>query len=149
MQRSIVFGILAAVIAVSFFLPWINTPFGQSVSLFDAVSQAKPRDLSNTPIGGYVFILSFVLAAITAVRGFMQRCGKALALVTGLLPLGLLAYVAFRASSELKRSGLPLPKNADFDQIMKIAGELLGMGAYAYVLGAIALTVAALVMRGR
>lgn len=138
-----IIGICAAIVAASFFIPWATIPFGGSISPFAVLKQAG-GDLGKAPFGIWLFLASFVLAGVVAALAFTKGCGRNLAIASGLLPLGLIAYTLVRTIISAGEAGLPLPNVRDASDVFEVLTEILGFGFYGYVVGAIALTIAAL-----
>lgn len=142
-QKTI--GVFAAIVAITFFIPWASIPFGGDISPFKIFSEAakKPARMADAPLGVWLFLVSFILAAVVAGLAFSKGCGKGMAIAAGLLPLGIIAYTVIRTMSDVSNAGLPLPNMNNFGDVVEVLGEILGIGAYGYVLGALLLTVSA------
>lgn len=142
-QKTI--GIFAAIIAISFFIPWASIPFGGEISPYKIFSQAaqNPKSFGDAPIGVWLFLASFILAAVVAALAFTKGCGKGLAIITGLLPLGLIAFSVVRMANDVNKAGLPLPSMNSFGDAVEVLSEILSFGIYGYVIGAVLLTIAA------
>ncbi|UYV37545.1 hypothetical protein N4R57_21925 [Rhodobacteraceae bacterium D3-12] len=142
-QKTI--GIFATIVAITFFIPWLSIPFGGEISPFKIFSEAakNPKSMGDAPIGVWLFLASFILAAVVAALAFTKGCGKGLAIIAGLLPLGLIAFSIIRVTNDASRAGLPLPSMNDFGDVVDVLSEVLSFGVYGYVIGAVLLTIGA------
>lgn len=141
--------IAAAAILASLFLPWFSSPFGENVVPWtvlrdlDAVSaQAILMDARPEAIA---YGCSFVMAALFVLFALMGRESRLLALLTGLVPVSLVAWalvsLVMRAETEiLSFSGA---------EVSELAARVLGSGAWTWVLGASALASLGLVDPGK
>jgi len=117
-----------AATAVSFFLPWINTGFGGIApsNIFD-----MGPDLMT--LGTYVFLGSFLLAAITCVVYATGNGNAKLAVATGVLPFAILVIAILKTESLITEA---LGSNfnwSDFGQLFQV----LGIGVVAYFVGSL------------
>jgi hypothetical protein len=124
--------LLAAGIVISLFMPWLNAPVGPSMVPWDVLSQMDTTNLNEAPPLLLAFIASFALAALLLVLCLTNSEHKLMAVVTGALPLGLLAFVLFQASEELTNLGLPQPQTSDLAQLAEQMMQVFGFGAFIY-----------------
>jgi predicted DNA repair protein MutK len=143
----------AAAMLLSLFLPWITTPFGQSIvpwEAFNKLDEASARRLfENAPPAVYLFLGSFAMAAIFLVMSLLNVAQKTFAVLTGLIPVGLVGWAATSAASQFSRSGLPMPQGKDLSEVLSKASEILGVGAWAWIGGAVLLLVLGVLDPGR
>ena len=131
-------GILGAIVALGFFLPWISIPqLGFSGGPINLVGEIPLGDLiSEAPLILLVPI-SCILGAIIALTAALGKgCNGGLAFFTGLIPLGLILYiVASPDAQDVMNSG--------FLRVSDLT-EVLGIGLYMWVLGAVGLILVAI-----
>ena len=125
--------LLSAVIAISLFIPWISTPFlgGSPFDLLTA--KGFLREVYSQEPTLLLFPLSFLLAAIVAIYTLVKKCcPRPYAIITGALPVGLMLYVAYKASSGNTPMGNMPISVSDLK-------DIIGIGVYLYVFGSVAL----------
>jgi len=126
--------IVAAVMAGSFFLPWVEL-FGNEVGpmlLFD--ENAPP--LGDLPWQGFAFLASFALAALAALLALMERAAGVLMLIAGAIPFGLIAQQVLGVRDQAQDLGLPLPQGGDPAQAFDMVREFMAIGLPAYFISA-------------
>ncbi|MDP3861970.1 MAG: hypothetical protein Q8Q63_10355 [Phaeovulum sp.] len=133
--------LFAASLLGSFFLPVISIPLLIQITPIATLDEVGIEGLKRMDLTGQLFFLAFPLAALVLVLALLRRCPGILALVAGAVPAGVVIYAAFNFNDQLRKLGLPL-QATDFS-------DLLGIGAYLYVGGAIGLVVLGLTDRGR
>ncbi len=141
--------IAAAAILASLFLPWFSSPFGANVvpwtvlrGLDAGSAQAILRDARAEAIA---YGCSFVLAALFVGFALIGRESRLLALLTGLVPVALVAWalvsLVTRADAEiLSFSGA---------EVSELAARVLGAGAWTWILGASVLATLGLIDPGK
>jgi hypothetical protein len=102
----------------------------------------------DAPPATLVFIASFVLAAVFALLALIGWETKTLAFLTGMAPVGLVAWVLISASSRVGFSNLPILSD-DLSQGLGDVAEAIGAGAWAWIGGAVLLVLLGLFDPGR
>ncbi len=141
--------LLAAAIVVSLFMPWIKAPIGASLVPWDVLTRMDNAAFQQAPPLILGFIVSFALAALLVVLCLTGSEHKLIALATGSLPLGLLAFVVFQATEELTRLGMPQPQTGDIGQLLEQVVQVFGPGAFTYFSSAAVLLLISLFDPGR
>lgn len=152
--------VLSAVMAISFVLPWVDSPAVGTWSLYDGLNyivEATPdvdawdrladvwdrlENMPNPAPGVFpeatvkwaiaAFALSFPLAALFAVIGFFGYYSKPMAFLLGGIPVGLAAYAAV-GLFRIREQGLldGLPDNFSDELFTQAQANLgAGMGTY-------------------
>ena len=132
--------VFAAIILASFFMPWVSFPPNDSMSPAWAVWNMTQFDrmlLGNIPVAGKAFFLgcalSFIMAGVLLVVGLRGSAPRLLALATGALPVGLVAWaIVSIAMVESPDGGSPLGNQIIRDVIY----QMLGFGAVAWLFAA-------------
>lgn len=117
-----------AVTAISFLLPWINTGFGGIAP--SNIFEMGPDLMS---LGTYVFLGSFLLAAITCALHVAGKGDAKLAIATGALPFMLLVIAFLKTDSLITEA---LGSNFDWGNAAQLF-RVFGIGVPAYFLGAL------------
>ncbi|MCE6958317.1 hypothetical protein LAZ40_04505 [Cereibacter sphaeroides] len=148
--------LLAAAIALSFFLPWIYLPFGGPLVPSELMRNVTDDMVREMPPVIVLFLFSFVLAGGLALSSLWGWCPKVAVFLTGALPLGLVTYAVLGGLRGLgldpemiRRSNIPAPSGEELHQIYLLLKEILGMGLVLYVGGALLLVLVALVVPGK
>ncbi|EEW26313.1 hypothetical protein [Rhodobacter ferrooxidans] len=140
--------LLAAAIAISFWLPWLALPTGQGFTPNDLLGQMTGAEGKD----GYSLLLSFLatfaLAGFLALVALFGLAPRVLALLTGAAPLGVIGYVANGAMTKAQTYGLPLPTTGDWQAILKAVQPYIEPGLYVYVGAAAVLVVLSLIDPG-
>lgn len=123
-------------ILASLFLPWLSSPFGENVvpwSVLREMDQARAQELlAGARPETIAFGCSFVLAAIFAAFALIGRESRLLALLTGAIPVALVAWALLSLIGQADATGLSFSGSA----IPEMTHRMLGAGAWAWVLGA-------------
>ena len=113
----------------------------------NAVDRSKA--LENTPLEGWVFFASFILAAIFAVAAALGFERKSLAILAGAAPVGLVGWGLYRVFTGYQSSGLPIPQINDLSTMAQQALEVLGPGFWTWIGGGTVLLVLGIFDSGR
>jgi hypothetical protein len=142
----------AAAMLASPFLTWLVLPTGESLVPWNAIGTLNSDQLQglvrDAPPATLVFIASFVLAAVFALLALIGWETKTLAFLTGMAPVGLVAWVLISASSRVGFSNLPILSD-DLSQGLGDVAEAIGAGAWAWIGGAVLLVLLGLFDPGR
>lgn len=128
---SVVFG---AVLAGSYFLPWLNVPGGFTPSslpiepTMDFLRQTSPLLLT--------FLGTFALGALVALLSLFGARVRLLTLLAALLPFGVAGYALWNVSDVLQTYGMPPITGNDLSQIADAIKAVAGTGFYAWFAGA-------------
>ncbi|MBE2278075.1 MAG: hypothetical protein IAE87_17465 [Rhodobacteraceae bacterium] len=146
----------AAAMVVSLFLPWLGTTLpGARFVPWDLIRNLNPdldtaqRFVVESPGELVIFLATFVLAALFVVLSLIGLASRLLAVLTGGLAVGIVAYGYVRLRDGAIDLGLPLPVNGTAEDLLRLSTDILGMGAWAWIGGAAVLLVAGLVGFGR
>ena len=141
--------IVAAVMAASFFLPWVEF-FGESIAPSMIFDEGMPP-LTDMPWQGLAFFASFAIAALAAVLALMGRAAGVLMLIAGGIPFGLIAQQALSARGQIQDLGLPVPSGGDPMEAFEMMRDFIAIGAPAYFVAAALLVLIGLarMVRGR
>jgi len=141
--------IVAAIMAASFFLPWVDI-FGNSIGPTMLFSENAPA-LSDFPWQGWAFLASFAIAALAAVVALAGRPAGVLMLIAGAIPFGLIAQQVVGAKGQMDDLGLPIPQGGDPSETWDVMREFIQIGAPAYFICAALLVLIGLArtVRGR
>lgn len=141
--------VAALTILVSLFLPWMSSPFGENVipwtvlrDLDAAEAQAILKDARPEAIA---YGCSFVMAALFVLFALFRRESRLLAFLTGLVPVSLAAWALVSLVTRTDMVGLSFSGS----QASEVASQMLGAGAWAWILGASALSTLGLIDPGR
>lgn len=142
----------AAAMVVSLFLPWISAAgLGVSFVPFDLVRglepdvQAVQEFVTSAPPLLLAFLASFVLAALFVLLSVLGLPSRLLALLGGGIAVGTLGYGFWQAREGALSTGLPVPTTNDLSEIAQAAMDVMGLGAWAWVAGAVLLLLAGLI----
>lgn len=136
--------IVAAVMAASFFLPWVEF-FGESMGPAMIFDDGAPP-IADMPWQALAFFASFAIAALAAVLALLGRAAGALMLIAGAIPFGLIAQQAMTTRNQVQDLGLPLPSNGgDPAQAFDMMREFMAIGLPAYFISAALLVVIGMV----
>lgn len=151
LSRSLALLCAAAMLA-SLFMPWMTTPLGENLVPVKALQDLDGRQveqlLGNAPPEVWVFVGSFALAALFLLLGVMGAASRALAILTGAAPVGLVAWAMLSATQKARASGLPFSGD-DLSELFQQAVRFLGFGAWAWIGGATVLLLLGLFDPGR
>lgn len=139
----------AAVMAASFFLPWIEF-FGETLGPAMIFDDASPP-IGDLPWQTLVFLAGFAIAALAAVLGLFRRAAGFAMFVAGAIPFGLIAQGMVSAQDQIQELGLPIPSGRDPFEIYDLTKDFLAIGIPAYFISAALLVVIGLgrVLSGR
>ena len=143
-------GLVAAAMAVSFFLPWVNMP-GDTISPYSALTgQFGEVPWADMPWQLWAFLASGALAAIVAVRAIAGQRTGGLMLITGLIPFAMVGQAALSADPATRRqvdqmANMPGMNPRDMGQMMEMIQDFVGPGLPIYVLAALLLVLIGLV----
>ena len=153
MNTRILALIAAVCVVASLFFPWVSVGFGESVVPWDSISQMSSTDLSkaleSAPLEGWVFAASFVLSAVFVLATVLGIEGKALAILAGAAPVGLVGWGLYSVFSGYQSSGLPIPPMNDLSTMASEALKVFGAGLWAWIGGGTALFVLGIFDSGR
>jgi hypothetical protein len=140
--RSLV-TVLAAAMAVSWFLPWIDTAVGR-LSPSDGFADFDWARVTQAPPLTLAFLASFALPALLCLLSLMGWAPRLLALIAGVLPFAIAGYIWLSARDRLDAFGLPPQALDDLGRLLDQFHDLLGIGIYLYAGGALLLLVVGL-----
>lgn len=145
----------AAAMVVSLFLPWLSAgATGVSFVPFDLVRGLDPdvdavRDfVTGAPPLLLAFLASFLLAALFVLGSVVGLPSRLLAFLAGGTAVGTVGYAFWQAREGALSTGLPVPSTNDLSEIGNAAVQIMGMGAWAWGVGALVLLLAGLVGLG-
>ncbi len=146
MRSGTLVTILAAAMAASWILPWIDTPLGslsprQGFADFDWQNVMQAAPLTQA------FLASFAAAALLLLLSLLGWGFRLLMLLAGVLPFGIAGYVWLDARDRLTGIGVPLPANGNPLKLFDQFRDVLGLGLYIYFGAALLLLVIALFSR--
>lgn len=152
MQSRLLAFLSAAAIIGSLFLSWVSSALGDSLVPWQSV-QSMGEDrirtlLDDAPPEVLVFLASFALAAVFLLMTLIGRESKILAILTGALPVGLVAWGVWSASTQIEFAGLPV-SSGDLRDLLAQALRVLGPGAWAWIGGGVLLLLLGLLDPGR
>ena len=142
---------LAAALAIlaSLFLPWLSSPFGENVvpwTVLREMDQARAQEiLAGARPETIAYGCSFVLAALFVVFALFRRESRLLAVLTGAVPVALVAWALLSLIGRADATGLSFSGSA----IPEMTHHMLGAGAWAWALGASLLATLGVVDPGR
>jgi hypothetical protein len=134
----------AAAIVGSLFLPWFDSPFGGRIVPVELLQEIDFSTMPDVPPLVLAFLATFPLAALLFFLGISNGSTRLLALVTGLIPFGLLAYGVVQAGNEMSNLGGFQPRGEDIAQVFDELLPLIGAGAMLYLGSAFLLVIAGL-----
>ncbi|MFN3280472.1 MAG: hypothetical protein ACK40I_02220 [Tabrizicola sp.] len=141
--------VAALAILASLFLPWLSSPFGENVvpwTVLREMDAARAHDiLAGARPETIAYGCSFVLAALFVIFALIGRESRLLALLTGALPVALVAWALLSLIGRAEATGLSFSGSA----IPETTQRMLGAGAWAWALGASLLATLGLVDPGR
>jgi len=135
--------ILAAIMAASFFLPWVvffGDAFGPQMLI-----EGNQIELANMPWQLAAFLASFAVAALAAVLALLGRAAGVLMLIAGGIPYGIIAHGIITARGEIQDLGLPLPDSGNPMEAFNSIRDFIDVGLPAYFISAALLVVVGLV----
>ncbi|MES2915339.1 MAG: hypothetical protein V4753_09500 [Pseudomonadota bacterium] len=141
--------IAAAAILASLFLPWFSSPFGENVVPWTVLRDLDPASaqaiLKDARPEAIAYGCSFVLAALFVLFALMGRESRLLALLTGLVPVSLVAWALVSLMVRTDAAALSFSGA----EVSELAARVLGAGAWTWVLGASTLATLGLIDPGR
>lgn len=144
--------ILAALaMVVALFLPWLNPKIpGISLAPWDMVKDLKPsldtaKAMAKDAPEMLAFLATFALAAAFFLLALFGLPIRALAFLAGGGAVGMTGYAVLQLKDKAASLGLPVPKAENLAEIAKKLPDLLGMGALAWIGGALVLLLTAMV----
>jgi uncharacterized membrane protein len=142
----------AAAMLASPFLTWLVLPSGEGLGPWHAIrglNGDQLQDLVRTaPPAMIAFIGSFVLAAVFVLMALIGRETRTLAFLTGLVPVGLVAWVLISASNRVGFSNLHILTDG-LSQGLAAATDVVGPGPWAWIGSAVLLLLLGLFDPGR
>lgn len=135
--------IVAAIMAASFFMPWVEM-FGNSIGPMMMFGDNAPP-LGDLPWQAWAFVASFVIAGWAAVMALAGRAVGVLMLIAGAIPFGLIAQQVIGVADRAQDLGLPLPQGGTSSEAFDMIGDFMAMGLPAYFISAALLVVIGLV----
>lgn len=149
MQNKLLVAVFSAMILLSGFLSFAvlpplgsaQSPYGRILAEPGLVS-LDPAVFLALPLLAQLFIAGFGLALIAFLAALMGWAPRLLALLTGLLPLGVLLYAWFEGRDLVERLGVTLP-SGPFSETMPQLSILAGWGFWIWLAGALLLTLIA------
>lgn len=139
-MRTRMLAMLAALaMLASAFFPWITTALGDVLVPWDLVSTLS-RDqaealIRSAPPEALAVLASFVLAALFALAALIGLERRGLALLTGLVVLGVVGWTFYQAREAMVAAGLPAGAQEMLD-FASTSYQGLGAGALAWLGGA-------------
>jgi hypothetical protein len=129
----------ALAMLASAFFPWITTALGDVLVPWDLVSTLS-RDqaealIRSAPPEALAVLASFVLAALFALAALIGLERRGLALLTGLVALGVVGWTFYQAREAMVAAGLPAGAQEMLD-FASTSYQGLGAGALAWLGGA-------------
>ncbi|MFN3576595.1 MAG: hypothetical protein ACK4TJ_06420 [Tabrizicola sp.] len=128
--------VAALAILASLFLPWLSSPFGENVvpwSVLREMDTARAHDiLAGARPETIAYGCSFVLAALFVFFALIGRETRLLALLTGALPVGLVAWALVPLIGQTDARGLSFSGSS----VPETTQRMVGAGAWAWVIGA-------------
>lgn len=123
--------LLAALMAASFFMPWV-TMFGEGIGPAMIFDDGAPP-LADMPWQMWAFLASFALAALAALLALAGRAAGAVMLIAGGIPFGLIAQQVMGMHRRTQDLGLPMPgRGGDPSQAFDMMREFAAIGLPAY-----------------
>jgi len=145
--------ICAIAMVASLFLPWLHGPAGNFLVPWDFLKQLDPdqgwRLLQQSPPEIWVAAGSFALAALLALACLLGIEGKLLALLTGVVPPGMVVYGSLQGANRLNDLGLPQLRITDWRALLEQVQQSFGPGLYAWLGGACVILILSLLDPGR
>ena len=145
--------LLAAAMVASLFFPWVATPAGNTMVPWEFIRQIKPDQaldvLKQSPPEVWALAASFVLAALLVVMCLIGIEGKFFAMLTGIVPLGLVGYGFYKGANAANELGVPRLNLSDWQGILDQISRTFGPGLYAWLGGAAVLFVISFLDPGR
>ena len=144
--------ILAAIsMVVGLFLPWLNpqvagigfTPWNVIKELDPSVETAQ--DLAQNTPEMLAFLSTFAVAALFVALAVLGPASRPLALVAGGGAVAMIIYGLVQMGDRLSAIRLPKPTADNLAEIAQSLPNLLGMGAWAWLCGAVILLMTALI----
>jgi hypothetical protein len=135
--------IVAAFMAISFFMPWVEflgESHGPQLFREDGLD-----GLLKGPWQLLVFLSSFAVAALAVLVALMGRAAGLLMLIAGAIPFGLIAQQAMSARDQFEDAGVPVPRLDNPMEAFETIREFLAIGAPIYFVSAAALVLIGLV----
>lgn len=146
----------AAAMVVSLFLPWLNVgELGTGFVPWDLVKNLSPdaetvqRFATDSPAEVLVFLATFVLAALFVLLSLLGMPSRLLAVVAGGGAVGLVGYTYWQIRDGAMNLGVPAPSGDTLQSIGEQLSGILGMGAWAWGVGATILLLGGLIGFGR
>lgn len=151
MRTRILALLCAGLMLGSIVLPWFAVPFGDDFVPYDALGQLNSDQinqlLSDMPPEVMAFLGSFVMAAVMLILGFMGSTPKIVAIITGALPVGLVAWAIFSGANEVSAAGFDIPSD-NIMEFLKQISEFIGVGAWIWIGSGVTLLVLGLLDPG-
>lgn len=151
----------SAAMVLSLFLSWFTVPLpgaGGGFVPWDLVKEIEPsvdslRRLADTlPVELLLVLATFPLAALFLILALVGLPSRLIALVTGGIACGVVAWALWRvrdaATGAVEDLGLDLPQ-ADWGDLLGQAADSLGAGGWAWGAGAVVLFLSGLIGFGR
>ena len=142
----------AAAMLASPFLAWLTPPVGEGMVPWHAIRAMNTDQLQgivqHAPPAAILFIASFLLAAVFVLMTLIGRETKTLAFLTGVAPLGLVAWVLISAYSRAGSANLPIPSH-NLSGGLGAVTDVLGPGVWAWFGSAVLLLLLGLFDPGR
>lgn len=142
----------AAAMLASPFLAWFSPPLGESLvpwTMVRAMTADQIQTLARNATPAVIaFLASFLLAAVFVLLALIGRESRTMAFLTGLAPVGLVAWALIVASGRVYFSHLPISAEKLPEGLVGTT-EVLGPGAWAWIGGAVLLLLLGLFDPGR
>lgn len=126
--------LVAAVMAATFFLPWVEF-FGNEIGPMMLLDPPNGAEIS-LDWRGYAFLASFAIAGLAALLALAGRAAGVLMLVAGAIPFALIAEQVMGARQQLDNLGLPIPRGSNPMEAFDRVREFLAIGAPLYFIAA-------------
>lgn len=131
--------IAAAVMAGSFFLPWLEFVGNELGPTF--VFNENAPELVELPWRVWAFLGSFVLAAIAALLALGRRPAGVVMLLAGGIPYALIAEAVLGVRDRAQDLGLPIPQGRSPMETFDAVSQYMAIGLPAYFIAAALLVV--------
>jgi hypothetical protein len=130
--------IAAALMAASFFMPWLSF-LGEEMSPVGMIGDQI--SLADLPWRGWAFVASFAIAGLAAFKALRRRRAGLLMLIAGAIPYGLIGEQMLGVRNQVQDLGLPLPDGGTPIDMIRSLADFIEFGLPAYFIAAALLIV--------